>query len=141
MPSTSTMMVESHRSAATLYATGDLTTAGVLQAVAHIEGLPEQVRALCIDLRGVRRADSHAMRALEAALRDWRAARRGMSRVKLAEDVDTSLVAIKFAHQRWTPPTPHYVPPPRERFGGRIRDYRQAVVTRSLRERAGSETR
>src|SRR5688572_19582784 len=141
MPSSSTMIIESHRTAATLYATGELTTAGVLQAVACIEGLPDQVRALCIDLRGVRTADSHAMRALEAALRDWRAARRGMSRVKLAEDAHTSLVAIKFAHQRWTPATPTHVPPPREKFGLRIRDYRESVVTRSLRERAGSETR
>jgi hypothetical protein len=75
------MTVESHRSAATLYAAGELTTAGVLQAAAWIEGLPEQV------------------------------------------------------------PTPHHAPRLRQTFGFRIRDYRQAVVTRSLRERAGSETR
>ena len=141
MPSESTLSVESHRSAATLYVTGELTTAGALQAIARADELPENVRALCVDLRGVRRADSHAMRALERGLRDWRASRRGMSRVKLPENADAGLVAIKFTHQRWTPPTKYRVPPPREPFGFRIRDYRQAVVTRSLRERAGSETR
>src|SRR5688500_16111093 len=117
MPCASTMTVESHRSAATLYAAGELTTAGVLQAVACIEGLPEHVRALCVDLSGVRSADSHAMRALEAALRDWRAARRGMSRVKLSEAADTSLVAIKFAHQRWTSATSRHAPRLRQTFG------------------------
>ena len=140
MRSTPEMIVESHLTAATLYATGDLTTAGVLQAVACIDGLPQQVRALCVDLRGVRTPDSRAMRALEIALRDWRASRRGMSRVKLPEAADAGLVALKFTHQRWTPPTKNRVLPPREPFGVRIRDYRQAVVTRSLRERARSET-
>lgn len=141
MPVSSTLIVESHRTAATLYAAGELTTAGVLQAVACIEGLPEHVRALCIDLRGVHTADSRAMRALETALRDWRASRSGMSRVKLPENADAGLVAIKFTHQRWTPRPQNHVPPPRQPFGLRIRDYRQPVVTRSLRERAGSETR
>jgi ABC-type transporter Mla MlaB component len=141
MPCASTMTVESHRSAATLYATGELTAAGVLQAATCIEGLPEHVRALRVDLRGVRSADSHAMRALEAALRDWRAARRGMSRVKLAEDTDTTLIAIKFAHQRWSPSIRPALRPSGESRAFRFREHREAVVTRSLRERAGSETR
>lgn len=111
MPSTSRMMVESHRSAATLYAIGELTTTEVLLAIAHMEQLPESVRALCIDLRGVRNVDANAMRTLEVALRDWRAARRGVSRVKLADDADTSLVAIRFAHRRWKPaPTGEHLP-------------------------------
>jgi ABC-type transporter Mla MlaB component len=103
MSSAPTIIVEPHRSASTLYATGELTTAAVLEAVACVERLPEHVRALCVDLRGVRRTDSHALRVLDLALRTWRAFRRGMTRVKPAQDMETSLVAIRFAHQRWTP--------------------------------------
>src|SRR5688572_3621338 len=99
MTSASTMAVESHRTAATLYATGELTNAAVLEAIACVEQLPDHVRALCVDLRGARRSESDALWALELALRNWRAARRGMTRVKLAPDMETSLVAIKFAHQ------------------------------------------
>jgi ABC-type transporter Mla MlaB component len=137
MCSPPTIIVESHRSAATLYAAGELTTSAVLEAIACVEQLPEHVRALCVDLRGVRTTDSRALRALELALRVWRASRRGMSRVKLAQDMETSVVAIKFAHQRWRP-SMRSTPEPR---AFRFRDYRQAVVTRSLRERASSETR
>jgi ABC-type transporter Mla MlaB component len=136
----SAVIAESHRSAATLYAIGELTTAEVLLAVAHMEQLPENVRALCIDLRGVRKVESNAMRALELALRDWRAARRGVSRVKLPDDTETDLVAIRFAHRRWDPAMTVAGAPQRKVFGARMRDQRQAVVTRSLRERAGSET-
>lgn len=141
MPAESTVIVESHRSAATLYAAGELMTAAVMDMMATAEQLPEDVRALCIDLRGVRKVDSRAMRALETGLRRWRACRRGMSRVKLPEDADRSLVALQYTHQRWTPPPRNHLPPPRERFRVRMRDSRQAAVTRSLRERAGSETR
>ena len=141
MHSQSTFSVEAHRSAATLYVTGELTTAGVMQAIAHADHLPENVRALCIDLRGVRKADSHAMRVLEIGLRDWRSTRRGMSRVKLPDGADAGLVALKFTHQRWTSRAPDHAPRPRKPLELRIRDHRQAVVTRSLRERASSETR
>jgi hypothetical protein len=61
--------------------------------------------------------------------------------VKLAEDADTSLVAIKFAHQRWTPSIRQSNRSARAPGVVRFRDHRQTVVTRSLRERAGSETR
>jgi ABC-type transporter Mla MlaB component len=141
MSSPPTIIVESHRSAATLYATGELTTAGVMDAIARVERLPEHVRALRVDLRGVQRTDSHALRALDIALRAWRAARRGMSRVKLAQGLETSLVAIKFAHQRWTRASRHPGRTSGTPGGRRFRDHRQAVVTRSLRERASSETR
>jgi ABC-type transporter Mla MlaB component len=99
----SNLTIEAHHSAATVYASGDLTTAAVLRAIATVERLPSHVRAICVDLRGIRRTDSRALRILEAFLRRWRAARRGMSRVKLAETASTSLVAIKFAHKRFAP--------------------------------------
>lgn len=140
MPAESTVIVESHRSAATLYAMGEFTTDAVSRAIAHADELPENVRALCIDLRGVRSAEPGVMRALELRLRQWRAARHGMSRVKLPPDADASLVALKFPHQRWTPRRRH-APGPQRPLDFRLRDHRQAVVTRSLRERAGSETR
>ena len=120
MTTESTIMVESHRSAATLYASGELTPEGVLRAIAHVELLPNHVRALRVDLRAVRGADERALRALESALRDWRAGRRGMSRVQLPEHTGARPVALGFAHTRRSS---------------------EGVVTRSLRERAGSETR
>jgi ABC-type transporter Mla MlaB component len=141
MPSASTMVVEAHRSAATLYATGELTKRAVMEAIACVEQLPEHVRALCVDLRGARRSESDALWTLELALRNWRGARRGMTRVKLAPDMETSLVALKFAHKRWTPSVRRPVQDSRDARAVRFRDHRQAVVTRSLRERAGSETR
>lgn len=103
MPAISRVTVEAHGSAATLYASGDLTTAAVLQALATVDRLPRHVRALCVDLRAIRRTDSRALRTLEGFLRRWRAARGGMSRVQLAENARTTVVAIKFAHKRWTP--------------------------------------
>ena len=95
MPHTPTMVLESHRGAATLYATSDLTRAGVLQAAICMEGLPEHVRVLRVDLRGVRNADPNAMRALEMALRIWRAFRGGMSRVELPQDAGKTAVATE----------------------------------------------
>ena len=103
MPDISKMILEAHGSAATLYASGDLTTAAVRRAVATVEGLPRHVRALCIDLRGIRRTDSRALRTLEMFLRRWRSARRGMSRVKLPDRANTDVIAIRFAHNRWAP--------------------------------------
>jgi ABC-type transporter Mla MlaB component len=83
MSSESTITLESHRSAAALYASGALTAEGVLRAMAQVAQLPSHVRALCVDLRAVRVIDDAGLRALDAALREWRAARRGMSRVRL----------------------------------------------------------
>ena len=103
MSDASNMIIEAHGSAATLYASGDLTTAVVLKALANVERLPSHVRALCVDLRAIRRTDSRAMRTLDAFLRRWRGARGGVSRVQLAERMSASLVAIKFSHRRWTP--------------------------------------
>ena len=140
MLSAPTIIVESHRSAATLYAIGELTVGSVTEAIDRIEHLPKQVRALCVDLRGVRTTDPRALRALELALRTWRASRRGISRVKLAQNLETSLVAIRFTHQRWSAPMRRAARTSETSGGVRFRDHREAVVTGSLRERATSET-
>ena len=103
MSALSNMILEAHGSAATLYASGDLTTAAVRRAVANVETLPSHVRALCVDLRGIRRTDSRALRTLETFLRRWRSARQGMSRVKLADHASIGIIAIRFAHKRWAP--------------------------------------
>ena len=80
----STVIVESHGSAATLYASGELTADGLLWALAHVERLPTNVRALCVDLRAVRVIEDGALRTLGVALRNWRVLRHGMSRVRLS---------------------------------------------------------
>src|SRR5919106_432716 len=61
MQSTSPMPVEEHLSAATMYATGDLTMSNLPHAIAYVEHLPEQICALCVDLTGVRRTDPEAL--------------------------------------------------------------------------------
>jgi hypothetical protein len=99
MLAASTLVVESHRSAATLYAIGALTTAAVLQLIARAHELPDHVRALRIDLRGVRQTDTHAMRALELGLSPWRACRRGISRVTLPDGLHPALCGLGFAHR------------------------------------------
>ena len=140
MSSESTIMVESHRSAATLYASGELTADSVLRAIAQVEQLPNHVRALCVDLRAVRVTDERALRALDIALRDWRAGRRGMSRVRLPEHAGAGPVSLGFPHTRRSS-LPLPVARVRNQMTSPFRDRREVVVTRSLRERAGSETR
>jgi hypothetical protein len=135
------IILESHRSAATLYINGELTPARVLEAIGWADELPDHVRALRVDLRGAHRSESDALRALERGLRRWRGSRRGMTRVKLAPDMETSAVAIRYMHRRWSPAIVHRIRPSRDFGAFRFRDHREAVVTRSLRERAGSETR
>ena len=95
MPHTPTMVLESHGGAATLYATSNLTRAGVSQAAICMEALPDHVRVLRVDLRGVRNAEPNAMRALEMTLRIWRAFRGGMSRVELPQDAGKTAVATE----------------------------------------------
>ncbi|MGQ0712205.1 MAG: hypothetical protein ACT4PJ_00585 [Gemmatimonadaceae bacterium] len=124
MHTPSAVIAESHRSAATLYLSGELTPERVMEALAHIAGLPGHIGAVCLDLRAVLTVPAPALRAIELALRDWRAASRGVSRVKLADDVDVSLVAIRFAHRRWSSTSSRDVAPASLRLPGRIRDNR-----------------
>jgi hypothetical protein len=93
MPQTPMMLLESHRDAATLYASSHLTTTSVWHAAVCMDALPGHIRVLRVDLRGVRKAEPKAMRALERALRMWRAFRGGMSRVELPQDARKPAVA------------------------------------------------
>ena len=95
MPHTPMMVLESHGWAATLYAASNLTTEGVWQAAVCMEALPDHVRVLRVDLRGVRNAEPNAMRALETALRIWRAFRGGMSRIALPQDAYKTTLATE----------------------------------------------
>lgn len=75
--------LESHGSGATLYLTGALSIAGARTALAAVHELPHRVRALRIDMRGIRLFDPAALHLLAAQLRDWRGSRSGITRVKL----------------------------------------------------------
>ena len=75
--------LESHGSGATLYLTGALSVAGSRLALEAVQGLPHRVRALRIDMRGIRLFDPDALHLLAGQLRDWRRSRSGITRVKL----------------------------------------------------------
>ena len=78
--------LESHGSGATLYLTGALSIAGSRRAFTTIQSLPRGVRALRIDMRGVRLFDPAALHLLAAELREWREERSGITRVKLPRE-------------------------------------------------------
>ena len=109
MRSESMVIVEAHRSAATLYATGNLTTKALLEIVARAHQLPNNIRAVCIDLSGARQPDSHALRVLELGLAPWRAYRHGLSRVKVPKRADSSVITLDFTGER---PTARVAPQP-----------------------------
>lgn len=134
------MVIESHAFAATLYVAGPFTAVDARRAIATVRQLPEHIRALCVDVRAAA-AEPDALRTLETGLRHWRTARRGMTRVQLPEDGLNSVVALKFPHQRWTRSAARRRPRRSTPYTSRFRDVREAAVTRSLRERVGSETR
>ncbi|MGI8498591.1 MAG: hypothetical protein ACR2OG_13525 [Gemmatimonadaceae bacterium] len=71
--------LESHGAAAALYLHGTLSSAGVLSALRRCYALPERVRALRVDLRGVRLFDASALDALALSLAAWRDARQGLT--------------------------------------------------------------
>jgi anti-anti-sigma regulatory factor len=73
--------IESHTNAATVYLRGSLSAASALGAVAACHSLPEAVRSLVVDLRGVRLVESDGLATLHHLLRRWRAARDGTIRV------------------------------------------------------------
>ena len=78
--------LESHGFGATLYLTGALSMTGSRRAFAAIKSLPACVRALRIDMRGIRLFDPAALHFLAAELRGWRADRAGITRVKLPRE-------------------------------------------------------
>jgi ABC-type transporter Mla MlaB component len=75
--------LEAHRDAATLYVAGTLSVAGALDVMRRCDALPNRVRALRVDLRGVRLMDVCALEALAFTLRRWRDARCGITRIAL----------------------------------------------------------
>ena len=75
--------IESHGSGVTLYLTGALSVAGSRRALEAVHALPVEVRALRIDMRGIRLFDPVALHLLASELRDWRKERSGITRVKL----------------------------------------------------------
>jgi hypothetical protein len=78
--------LESHPRAATLYVRGALSARALLEAFERCAELPPHVRALRVDLRGVRLFDPRALDALARMLGRWRAERRGMTRVELPRE-------------------------------------------------------
>lgn len=73
--------IESHASAATVYLRGSLSAAAALGAVAACHSLPESVRALVVDLRGLSLVESDGLATLHHLLRRWRTVRDGTIRV------------------------------------------------------------
>lgn len=90
----SALMVKASRSTAAVYATHELTTESVLRAVAWVNGLPDSVRAVCVDLRRARVIDPVAARALELGLAVWRVLRHGMTSVLLPDRAEARLLAV-----------------------------------------------
>ena len=78
--------LESHRDAATLYVTGTLAVAGITAAMHEADALPEHVRALRVDLRGIAGVESGAYDALAFTTRRWRDVRGGSTRIDLPRE-------------------------------------------------------
>ena len=77
----SQLFVEAHTFAATAYLEGRLTASLAARVIMACRALPSSVRAVRVDLRGVTVAEVHALAMLEAHIVEWRAERRGVSRV------------------------------------------------------------
>ena len=78
--------LESHRDAATLYVTGRLTLPGITAAMHECDTLPDHVRALRVDLRGIVGVDDGAFDALAFTTRRWRDVRKGSTRIDLPRE-------------------------------------------------------
>lgn len=75
--------LECHANAATVYARGTLSALDALRVVHACHDLPREVRALRVDLRDVRPANRDALDALALGMGEWRARRRGFTRLDL----------------------------------------------------------
>lgn len=78
--------LESHRDAATLYVTGTLAVAGITAAMHECDALPEDVRSLRVDLRGISGTEEGAFDALAFTTRRWRDVRNGNTRIDLPRE-------------------------------------------------------
>jgi hypothetical protein len=77
----SQVAVEAHAFAATAYVTGPLTASVVARTIMACRALPSTVRGVRVDLRAVSTCDLDALVMLEAHIVEWRAHRRGVSRM------------------------------------------------------------
>ena len=77
----SQLEVEANASSATAYVSGHLTVGVVVRAIMACRALPPAVDRVRVDLRAVSVCDARALTMLESYIVDWRAERRGMSRV------------------------------------------------------------
>ena len=77
----SQLFIEASTVAATAYVAGPLTISLVARAILACRALPPDVRGVNVDLRAVSVCDFNALTMLESYILDWRAMRRGMSRV------------------------------------------------------------
>ena len=77
----SQLSVEANAVSATAYVTGPLTVSLAARAIMACRALPPAVRGVRVDLRAVSVVDGHALTMLESYILDWRAERRGVSRV------------------------------------------------------------
>ena len=75
------LSIESHARAASAYLSGPLTLGLTARAITAFCGLPERVRALRVDLRGITVCDADAVRMLESLVGEWCYKRRGVSRI------------------------------------------------------------
>lgn len=78
---TSQLAIEAHSSAATAYINGPLTASVAARAIMACRLLPPTIRSIRVDLRSVSVCDLDALTMLEALIVEWRAERRGVSRV------------------------------------------------------------
>ena len=77
----SQLAIEAHSSAATAYINGPLTANIAARTIMACRLLPPSVRGIRVDLRSVSVCDVDALAMLEALIVEWRAERRGVSRV------------------------------------------------------------
>lgn len=77
----SSMIIESHRRAATVYLCGELSSEIALRAEAAAVALPPETEILRFDLLGVRRVEAGAFSAIVRAMVHWRMKRRAHSHI------------------------------------------------------------
>ena len=81
----STVRLEAHQHAATLYFVDVLSPAAVAQGMTLVHGLAKDVRSLRADLRDVRLFDPEAFGQLARGLASWRSEHRGAVDVRFGE--------------------------------------------------------
>ncbi len=75
--------IESTDRSATAYIAGSLSISGFWQVMRACDDLPADIRSLRVDLQAVRVVQDGVFEETSAALRTWREARQGSTRVDL----------------------------------------------------------